>query len=206
MAKNGSNAPTGREKLKSLVDRIVRLEEERKSIADDIKDVYGEAKNDGFDPKAMKEIVKDAMRTPEQRAARREVEALADIYRASLGMLDGTPMGDAARRRYERELRDAQDEARRGDEAGSHSEPAAHEDASEDDPKATPAPTEDEAREQGQSDHAGGKRIVDNPFPAGSRLRAAWDEGWCAADGSDGMDLPKAWRRGDAKSDDRPSA
>jgi uncharacterized protein (UPF0335 family) len=183
----------------------VRLEEERKSLAKDIREVYGEAKSDGFDPKALKEIVADTMRTPEQRAARREVEALADIYRASLGMLDGTPMGDAARRRYERELRDAQEEAKREegseatDESSEQSAPNGEEKApgdQEPERTAAPEPTEDEAREHGRAAHAEGKRIVDNPYPAGSRNRAAFDEGFCEADGSDGMEIPSAWRRG----------
>jgi uncharacterized protein (UPF0335 family) len=200
------NAPTSREKLRSFTDRIVRLEEEKRTIASDIKDIYEEAKKDDFDPKALREIVKDAMRTPEQRAARREVEALADIYRASLGMLDGTPMGDAARRKYERELREADEAAKRETEQSAETEERAPDSEISQEPAAPAEPTEDEARAQGASDHAAGKRIVDNPFPAGSRNRAAWDEGFCEADGSDGMEIPKAWRRAENKPDERPGA
>jgi len=182
------NAPTSREKLKSFVERIANLETEKKSISEDIKDIYGEAKNDGFDPKALRKIVKEFMQTQTQRAADRETEALVDIYRANLGMLDGTPLGDIARRKYEEELRDAEQEARREDgevaDAGAEQEPDAPRE-----------PTEDEARSQGRDDHANGKRIFDNPFLAGTRQRAAWDEGFCEADGSDGMDIPSAWRR-----------
>lgn len=181
------NAPTSREKLKSFVERIVGLEDEKKAIANDIKDIYSEAKNDGFDPKALRKIVKEWMQTQTQRAAERETEALVDIYRANLGLLDGTPLGEAARRKYERELRDVDEDSRRqGDEDGErHDEGDAFNQ------------TTDEARDQGRKDHGAGKRIVDNPFPAATPNRAAWDEGWCEADGSDGMDLPKAWRRGE---------
>ena len=86
------NAPTSREKLKSFVDRIVRLREEIASLKRDEKDIVNEAKNDGFDPNALKAIVKETMQTQVQRAAAREVEAIVDLYRASLGMLDGTPL------------------------------------------------------------------------------------------------------------------
>jgi hypothetical protein len=41
--------------------------------------------------------------------------------------------------------------------------------------------------------------VTANPHPAGSRLRGAWDEGWCAAAGSDGMDIPPAFRRSKPK-------
>ena len=64
--------------------------------------------------------------------------------------------------------------------------------ATEDKP---PEDTEDQAREKGREAHAAGAKITQNPYPAGSRNRAAWDEAWCEADGSDGMDVPDAWRR-----------
>ncbi|WP_322997473.1 hypothetical protein [Castellaniella sp.] len=51
------------------------------------------------------------------------------------------------------------------------------------------------ARQQGEQDSRDGKRIIDNPFVAGDPRRAAWDEGHCKARGSDGMDIPEAWRR-----------
>lgn len=188
MAKK-SNAPSSGEKLKSYVDRIVRLSEEIASLKDDVKDIVAEAKNDGFDPKALKAIVKETMQTQTQRAAARKTEAIIDIYRANLGLLDGTPLGDAARRRYEREMREARDESESNEKFEADGSSGIDPDM----------PTVEEANEQGRSDHLAGKRVVDNPFPAGSANRAAWDEGWCASDGSDGMDLPKAWRRSEAK-------
>ena len=73
-----------RDQLRSIVERIERLEEEKKSIADDIKDVYAEAKGNGFDTKALRRIV--ALRKQDQ-SERLEQEAVLDTYMAALGML-----------------------------------------------------------------------------------------------------------------------
>lgn len=63
--------------LRSFIERIERLEEEKKGIADDIKDVYAEAKSAGFEPKIMRQVVR--LRKME-RADREEQEALLDVY------------------------------------------------------------------------------------------------------------------------------
>ncbi|MBO6676432.1 MAG: DUF2312 domain-containing protein [Rhizobiales bacterium] len=68
--------------LRSLIERIERLEEEKKAIADDIKDVYGEAKANGFDTKVLRQVVR--IRKQDQ-AERQEQEALLDLYLAALG-------------------------------------------------------------------------------------------------------------------------
>ncbi len=73
-----------RDQLRTIVERIERLEEEKKSIADDIKDVYAEAKGNGFDTKALRRIV--ALRKQDQ-SERLEQEAVLDTYMAALGML-----------------------------------------------------------------------------------------------------------------------
>ena len=69
--------------LRSFIERIERLEEEKQTIADDIKDVFAEAKGTGFDTKAIRQIIrlrkKDA-------AERQEEEAILDLYKAALGM------------------------------------------------------------------------------------------------------------------------
>ena len=82
--------------LKSIVERIERLEEEKKTIADDIRDVYAEAKGNGFDVKALRTIVK--MRKQDA-TARAEQEAVLETYMLALGMLAGTPLGEAAMQR-----------------------------------------------------------------------------------------------------------
>jgi uncharacterized protein (UPF0335 family) len=71
--------------LKAFVERIERLEEEKKALADDIRDVYGEAKATGFDVKALRTIVK--MRK-EDTDERKEHEAILETYMHALGMLN----------------------------------------------------------------------------------------------------------------------
>lgn len=72
-----------RDQLRSLVERIERLDEERKIIGDDIKDVYGEAKANGFDTKVLRKVV--AIRKQDQ-SIRLEQEAILDMYLHALGM------------------------------------------------------------------------------------------------------------------------
>lgn len=81
------------DELRLLIERIERLTEEKKGIADDIKDVFAEAKGRGYEPKIMREMVK--LRAMEG-DARDERDALITTYRQALGMLDGTPLGDFA--------------------------------------------------------------------------------------------------------------
>jgi uncharacterized protein (UPF0335 family) len=79
--------------LQAIIARIERLEEEKKTIGDDITDVYAEAKSSGYDVKALKAIVKERKQNPAERA---EHESILQTYRRALGMLDGTPLGNAA--------------------------------------------------------------------------------------------------------------
>lgn len=72
-----------RDQLRAFVERIERLEEEKKSIADDIKDVYGEAKAMGYDTKVMRKVV--SIRKQDQNE-RLEHEAILDTYLHALGM------------------------------------------------------------------------------------------------------------------------
>ena len=71
------------DQLRQFIERVERLEEEKKGISDDIKDVYGEAKATGFDAKIMKQIVRLRKKT---RDARMEEEALLETYKAALGL------------------------------------------------------------------------------------------------------------------------
>ena len=70
-------------KLKSLVERVEKLEEEKKAISEDIREVYAEAKGDGFDVKALRAVIRMYRQDREER---REYEALVDLYRDALGM------------------------------------------------------------------------------------------------------------------------
>ena len=79
--------------LRSYIERIERLEEEKTALAADIREVYSEAKATGFEPKIMRQIVKERKLDGADRA---EQESLLDMYRSALGMLADTPLGEAA--------------------------------------------------------------------------------------------------------------
>lgn len=69
--------------LRAFIERIERLEEEKKTIADDIKEVFAEAKGTGFDTKAMRTIIRLRKK---DKAEREEEESILDLYKAALGM------------------------------------------------------------------------------------------------------------------------
>lgn len=81
------------DRLRSFVERIERLEDEKAGLAADVKEVKAEAKSNGFDVKTINEMVK--LRRMDQ-ADRDEREHLRDLYKRSLGMLADTPLGRAA--------------------------------------------------------------------------------------------------------------
>jgi len=81
------------DRLKSIVERIERLEEERKNLQSDIKDIYTEAKSAGFDTKVLRMVI--ASRKKDQ-AEWKEQQAMLEAYMAALGQLSDTPLGKAA--------------------------------------------------------------------------------------------------------------
>ena len=72
------------ERLKSFVERVERLEEERRALGNDIKEVYAEAKGNGFDPKIMRQVIRLRRMDKDDLD---EQETLLDVYRRALGML-----------------------------------------------------------------------------------------------------------------------
>jgi uncharacterized protein (UPF0335 family) len=80
---NESSQTVAAGQLRAFIERIERLEEEKKNISDDIKDVYAEMKGQGFDTKAIRTIVR--LRKKDQNE-RQEEEAILDLYMAALGM------------------------------------------------------------------------------------------------------------------------
>ena len=80
-----------RDQLRAFVERIERLEEEKKTVQDDIKDVYGEAKSMGFDTKILKQVI--ALRKKDDQE-RMEEELIRDTYLAALGMIEGPAQED----------------------------------------------------------------------------------------------------------------
>ena len=75
---------TAQGKLKSLIERIERLEEDKAAVANDLKEVYGEAKSEGFDVKIVRKVVR--LRKQDS-AKRQEEEALIDLYISAIGGL-----------------------------------------------------------------------------------------------------------------------
>ncbi|MBX9453471.1 MAG: DUF2312 domain-containing protein [Neoaquamicrobium sediminum] len=69
--------------LRAFIERVERLEEEKQTIADDIKEVFAEAKGTGFDTKAMRVIIRLRKKDANER---QEEEAILDLYKAALGM------------------------------------------------------------------------------------------------------------------------
>lgn len=76
-------AETTDDRLRLLIERVERLENEKKGISDDIRDVYGEAKAVGYDPKIMRTIVRLRRMRPDDR---READAILEAYKAALGI------------------------------------------------------------------------------------------------------------------------
>ncbi|MEM7177798.1 MAG: DUF2312 domain-containing protein [Pseudomonadota bacterium] len=74
------------DQLRSIIERIERLEEEKKEVADQIKEVYSEAKANGYDTKTLRKVVSLRRKPAEERD---EEEAMLDLYLAALGMLPG---------------------------------------------------------------------------------------------------------------------
>ena len=84
------------ERLRSLRDRAVRLTEERKALASDLKDIYAEAKSAGYDVDALKLVVRDVCEDDAKKQKRATREEMADMMRHSLGMIADLPLGQAA--------------------------------------------------------------------------------------------------------------
>jgi uncharacterized protein (UPF0335 family) len=78
-----AEATVSDEQLKLFIERIERLEEEKKGISDDIRDSYNEAKSQGYDPSIMRQIVR-LRKLPVH--DRKEMEAVLDVYKSALGL------------------------------------------------------------------------------------------------------------------------
>lgn len=176
------------DELRGFVEDLIGIAEDMQVLKDRATETAARAKSRGYDVAALKKVVKERMEGEAEKAKRAETEEIADVYRAALGMLDGTPLGDATRDRLSRGGADDEDE---------HSE-----DRAEPDPPNATTETTSDAREKGRQACRDGKLVTDNPFTSRDPRRAAWDEGWCFEAGSDGMDIPEAFRRRKPKKDD----
>lgn len=93
---NSVNTDTA-QRLLSIIQRIERLEEERKALGEDVKDIFKEAKSAGYDVPTIRLLIK---RRAEDAAKREEREALLETYLTALGQLADTPLGKAAQERF----------------------------------------------------------------------------------------------------------
>ena len=84
VAKEAPATKFAKDQLKAIIERIERLEEEKKTISDDIRDVYAESKGNGFDVKALRSIVRLRKQDPNER---QEQETILETYMQALGML-----------------------------------------------------------------------------------------------------------------------
>lgn len=212
--------------LMAGIERIEGLLAERKQLNDEISAAKNALKGQGFDKKVVEQMLKERKMDASDRE---EFQAVCELYRAALGMLGGTPLGEAARRRMMGEKpKDADDEDEGGEGGGEGEDtvdeadndaPAPGEDGEEQAPASRSArkkpkadgdgapgaaigPAElDAAKQAGRDAAAAGKSVYDNPYTANDPRRALWDEGWCLQTGSDGMDVPDAWRRKKPKKD-----
>jgi uncharacterized protein (UPF0335 family) len=73
-----------KDQLRAIIERVERMEEEKKTISDDIKDIYAEAKGNGMDVKALRTIVRMRKQDPNERA---EAETILETYMHALGMI-----------------------------------------------------------------------------------------------------------------------
>jgi uncharacterized protein (UPF0335 family) len=187
---SGFSSASYHDRLVSHIQDLERLEAIKAVATDNMKGGFERAKAAGFDPATLRVVLRLRKMTPSQRRDRRALEA---IYMAELGMLDGDALPEEARRR----LDGAPDQSTPDQETNGEFEP--HLPSLEIAP--TPAQAQlvlkspEEARAEGEAAAAAGKRIYDNPYPAGDPCRAAWDEGWCAKRQSHGMELPQAYQR-----------
>ena len=78
-----SEATVSDEQLRLFIERIERMEEEKKGVADDIRDTYNEAKSQGYDPRIMRIVVRLRKLAPNER---KEIEAVTDVYKSALGI------------------------------------------------------------------------------------------------------------------------
>ena len=86
-----SSDSVAQDQLRAFIERIERMEEEKKAIADDIKEIYAEAKGNGFDTKVLRQIVRIRKQDASERM---EQEALLELYMAALGMAAAPPDSD----------------------------------------------------------------------------------------------------------------
>jgi uncharacterized protein (UPF0335 family) len=85
--------------FKSIIERAINIEDERKGLGEDLKDLWAEAKSHGFDVPAMKEVVKLNREDAVKKQKRESKEAIVETYMKALGQISDLPLGKAAMER-----------------------------------------------------------------------------------------------------------
>jgi uncharacterized protein (UPF0335 family) len=80
----GDNSTVSGQRLRSIIERIERLEEEKKALSSDVKDIYSEAKSAGYDVKVIRQLIRERKLDPNEVE---ESSTLLDVYKAAIGML-----------------------------------------------------------------------------------------------------------------------
>lgn len=173
--------------LNECITEIEALLQEQKEVAERIKEQWKYWKGRGIRVKTAKKVIADRKLTKDQRALENKFHQL---YLAGMGMLEGTELGDLARRQADEARKHEVEDDDREHAEGADGVPAAHDGP----PLMIDDAALDAAREAGKLAAADGASIFANPYIAGDPRRAKWDEGWCYATGGDGTEIPEAWR------------
>lgn len=185
-----------RNRLQCVIDDIEELEREKKEIDKQISERKKAAKEEGFSVKIINLVLKRRKVKPEVLA---EDDELVDLYEANI---DGRELGSAGRRRLERTRIEEQPDLFTGDDGeddeAAGAAPAGAADQSLDD-------SEDIARAKGAAAATAGQKVTSNPYPAGSPQRGWWDDAWCQASGSDGMEIPDAFKPAPKPKKEKPA-
>lgn len=198
------------DELRDHLDALLALEAERDALKERRTERIGLIKARGYDPKALLAVLQRVREDEAARRKRESVAASAEIYAATLGM----DLGDFGARSdpgLSPGARDAIERSRRPGQPHPGPPDPGSPDGDDDAPHAagqtrqpetmagTPlAPSADEisaARQQGADAFHAGVDVLANPYLAGDPRRFVWDNGWCAAGGTDGMDIPAHLRR-----------
>lgn len=185
---DGANGGGVGDRLRYLIEVIEEAMAEVAQAKEREKDRWSALKEAGFDRRTAREVIKLRALSAAERAEREELLA---VYKAALGMLGDTPLGQSAMRRLARKPPPPDEGAEEGDATlpGFDLPP---------EPAQPPPPSPEDlvaARAAGAAAQKTGAAVLANPHLAGDPRRAAWDEGWCASAGSNGMDIPAAFRR-----------
>jgi uncharacterized protein (UPF0335 family) len=181
MSGAGHNA---RSLLQAGLERLEEIQAEIDELKGSLKAEMKELASHGFDKAAVGKVLKIRKKGV---AKHTEEEAIVELYLAAIGMSGGQALSDAARRRMAMaEKPDPADDGEGVPDLIPDDEPARGEITDAD--LVT-------ARTEGAAACEAGQGIMSNPYVAGDPRRSSWDEGWCGAAGSDGMDIPKAFQR-----------